>query len=116
MMVQMMMKLTLSKFPLSLRTGSLSKFFFSHLSLTCFRGKTEKEDKELRLPTFASFIHTSLWSTPHHHATYATCLCVCACCLCVVHAFLKLLTVTLTLNVHQEAIDISSYIVSVVEM
>lgn len=46
-----------------------------------------------------SFIHTSLCSTPHHHATYATCVCVCSqpvcfpCCYyCVV---LSLLTVTL---------------------
>lgn len=58
-----------------------------------------------------SFIHASLCSTPHHHATHATCVCVCLCvclppvCFPCCHCCLVwcLLEVALKVETHKEA-------------
>ena len=75
MMVQMMMKLTLSKFSPSVRSGSLS----SSSPRPPPTQEEEEEDQEESF-VFHSFIRASLRSTPPHHVTYATCVCVCTDC------------------------------------
>lgn len=104
-MVQMMMKLTLSKFPPSLRTGSLSLLvlpsprpLLPRLGEERVRVRSKTRRKASCL--CHSFIHASLCSTPHHHATYANCVCVRVLTACVfsVPSCVKLLTVTLTLK------------------
>lgn len=67
MMVQMMMKLTLSKFFPSLRTGSLSllvSFFGPPIPPSVQRGRGEDEelDKGRRLPVFATVSSTHLYA------------------------------------------------------
>lgn len=79
MMVQMMMKLTLSKFPPSLRTESLSPLV-SLSSLVSKEDEDEEEDEEegfLSLPQFhprISMLHTP----PSCHICHL-CLCVFVC-------------------------------------
>lgn len=120
MMVQMMMKLTLSKFPFSLRGGSLSllvstmSLSFPCPSLPLFEGgkdEDEEEDEEGGFPSLPQFHpRISLQHTPPSRHICHSCLCVFTACVSSMLMLLfwcevlKLLTVTPTLNTHQESV------------